>query len=68
MDWYNMMETCRLRHAELIREAQDHNRLVANQGLSAFDRAVICFSEKIIALGHSLRRRYALELSSAERA
>ncbi len=67
MDFYNVMELGRIRHAELIREAQAHNRL-ADQELNALDRAVIWFSEQMIALGRNLQQRYVMGLSNAERA
>ncbi len=67
MDFYNVMEMGRIRQAELIREAQACNRL-GDQGLSAFDRAVIWFSEQMIVLGRALQQRYVMGLSNAERA
>ncbi len=67
MDFYTVMEMGRIRQAELIREAQNHNRL-ADQEFNAFDRAIIWLSEQMIALGRSLRQRYVMGLSNAERA
>ena len=67
MDTYHVMELGRSRHAELIEEAQKRNRF-ADLGYSAFDHAMIWVSEQLIALGYALRQRYALGLSSAERA
>lgn len=68
MDFYTVMELGRIRQAELIREAQAHNR-ITDHGLSAFDRAIIWFSEQMIALGRALQQRYAvMGLSTAERA
>jgi hypothetical protein len=69
MDFYTMMEMGRIRQAELIREAQNHYRYrLADQEFNAFDRAILWLSEQMIALGRSLRQRYAMRLSNAERA
>ena len=67
MDTYHVIELGRIRHAELIREAQAHNRL-ADHELNVLDRVVIWVSEQIIALGRSLQQRYVMGLSNAERA
>ena len=69
MDFYTIMEMGRIRQAELIREAQNHNRYHSvGQQFNALDRAIIWLSEQMIALGRSLRQRYVMGLSNAERA
>ena len=65
MDTYHVMALGRIRHEELIHEAERHTRFAST---GAFERAMLWISEQMIAVGCALRQRYALDLSRAERA